>query len=75
MSPFATPSSLIGERMTNVQVVVGDLSQALRRFKKKCERELVLSDARRTEFYRKPSVKRRLKSLRARKRARKAKEV
>jgi ribosomal protein S21 len=55
----------------NVQVAVrnGDVAQAIRRWRKKCE--LVLSDARRTEFYRKPSVKHRLKSLRARKRARK----
>jgi small subunit ribosomal protein S21 len=59
--------------MANVQVVMykGDLTKALRRFKKACERELVLSDARQADFYRKPSVKRRLKSLRARKRVRK----
>jgi small subunit ribosomal protein S21 len=58
-----------------VYVRDGDLTKALRRFKKACERELVLSDARRTEFYRKPSVKSRLKSLRARKRARKVAKV
>lgn len=58
----------------NVQVVVskGDLSQALRRFKKKCEREGVMGDMRRGEFYRKPCEARRVKQLRARKRARKA---
>jgi small subunit ribosomal protein S21 len=58
----------------NVQVFVrnGDLNKALRAFKKACEQGLVLSDAKRTEFYQKPSVKRRLNILRARKRAKKA---
>jgi small subunit ribosomal protein S21 len=69
-----TPLHPIPEMLMNVTVFVrdGDLTKALRRFKKACERELVLSDMRRAECYRKPSVKRQLKQLRARKRARKA---
>jgi ribosomal protein S21 len=51
----------------NVQVFVrgGDLEKALRRFKKACGRELVLSDAKAKDFYVRPGQKRRLKSVRA----------
>jgi len=42
---------------------------ALRRFKKQCERAGVLSELKKRQFYEKPSVKRKKKSLAARKRA------
>jgi ribosomal protein S21 len=60
--------------MQNVVVVVrnGDVAQALHRLRKKCQTDHVFSDVRRTECCLKPSVKRQLKHLRARKRARKA---
>ena len=44
------------------------LDNALRRFKRKCQRAGVLSEARRREHYEKPSVKRKKKSEAARKR-------
>jgi ribosomal protein S21 len=51
--------------MTNVQVKVnGDVAKALRRFRKKCEREAVLADARRYSFYGKPGEKWRVKHAR-----------
>jgi len=43
----------------------------MRRFKKACEKSGVLSDIRRHEHYEKPSVKRKKKSIAARKRAKK----
>lgn len=42
---------------------------ALRKFKKQCEREGVLSEVRKREHYDKPSVKRKKKSIAARKKA------
>jgi len=42
---------------------------ALRRFKKQCEKAGILSEVRRREFYEKPSVRRKKKSVAARKRA------
>ena len=42
---------------------------ALRRFKKQCEKAGILSEVRRREFYEKPSVRRKKKSIAARKRA------
>ena len=56
------------------EIKVGDnesLENALRRFKKKCARSGVLSEARKREHYDKPSVKRKKKSEAARKKARK----
>ena len=41
---------------------------ALRRFKKQCEKEGILSEIRKREHYEKPSVKRKRKALAARKR-------
>ena len=60
--------------MQNVVVHVsrGDVNKALSRLRKKCQNEHVIADMRRTECYMKPSVKRQVKHLRARKRARKA---
>ena len=42
---------------------------ALRRFKKQCEKAGILAEVRRREFYEKPSVRRKKKSIAARKRA------
>ena len=52
-------------------VVKGDESfeSALRRFKKQCEKAGVLSELRRREHYEKPSVRRKKKTLAARKKA------
>lgn len=44
------------------------LDQALRRFKRQCQRAGVLSEVRRREHYEKPSVRRKKKSEAARKR-------
>jgi len=52
-------------------VKVGDnetLDSALRRFKRKCARDAIISEIRRKEFYEKPSVRRKKKSESARKR-------
>ena len=43
--------------------------QALRKFKRQCEREGILSDLRKKEYYDKPSVKRKKKSIAAKKKA------
>lgn len=45
----------------------------LKRFKKLCDKEGILSEARKREYYEKPSVKKKRKSLAARKRASKRK--
>ena len=45
---------------------------ALRRFKKQCEKAGVLSEIRKREYYEKPSVKRKRKVIAARKKAAKA---
>ncbi|NIS68840.1 MAG: 30S ribosomal protein S21 [Proteobacteria bacterium] len=42
---------------------------ALKRFKKQCEKAGILSEVRRREHYEKPSVKKKRKALAARKRA------
>ena len=44
------------------------LETALKRFKRKCQKDNVLGDLRRKEFYEKPSVRRKKKSEQARKR-------
>lgn len=43
--------------------------QAFRRFKKACEKSGILSEVKKREHYEKPSVRRKKKSLAARKRA------
>ncbi len=48
---------------------------ALRRFKKQCEKSGILSDIRKREHYEKPSVKRKRKALAARKKAMKRLKV
>lgn len=45
----------------------------LRKFKRQCEREGILSDVKKREYYDKPSVKRKKKSIAAKKKA--AKQV
>lgn len=45
----------------------------LKRFKKLCDKTGILSEARKREYYEKPSVKKKRKSLAARKRALKRK--
>lgn len=43
--------------------------QALRRFKKQCEKAGILSELRKREFYEKPSMKRKRKKAQAKKHA------
>jgi small subunit ribosomal protein S21 len=42
---------------------------ALRRFKKQCEKAGILSEVKKRQYYEKPSIKRKKKSIAARKRA------
>ncbi|MDR3021732.1 MAG: 30S ribosomal protein S21 [Clostridiales bacterium] len=52
-------------------IKVGDnesLDSALKRFKRKCQKDNILGDLRKKEYYEKPSVKRKKKSEAARKR-------
>ena len=56
------------------QVIVREnesLESALKRFKRSCARDGVMSELRKREHYEKPSVRRKLKSLAARKKRRK----
>ncbi|MFH1262642.1 MAG: 30S ribosomal protein S21 [Pseudomonadota bacterium] len=56
--------------MAVVRVREGEsFENALRRFKKLCERSGILAEVRRREHYEKPSVRRKKKSLLARKRS------
>ncbi len=48
---------------------------ALRRFKKQCEKAGVLSEVRRRKYYEKPSVKRKRKIIAAKKKAAKAHQL
>ena len=48
-----------------------NFEQSLRRFKKACEKQGVLSEIKKREFYEKPSVARKKKAISARKRAQK----
>ena len=48
---------------------------ALRKFKKQCEREGILSEVKKREHYEKPSVKRKKKALAARKKAAKTARI
>ena len=48
---------------------------ALRRFKKQCEKAGVLSEVRRREYYEKPSVKRKRKIIAAKKKAAKLRKL
>jgi small subunit ribosomal protein S21 len=54
--------------MPEVKVMGNEpFEQALRKFKRQCEREGILSDVRKKEYYDKPSVKRKKKSIAAKK--------
>ena len=56
--------------MTGVRVKEGEsYENALKRFKKQCEKSGILSEIRKREHYEKPSVKRKKKMLAAKKRA------
>jgi small subunit ribosomal protein S21 len=44
------------------------IESALRRFKKQCEKEGIMTEIRKREFYEKPCVKRKRKKVNARKR-------
>jgi small subunit ribosomal protein S21 len=56
--------------MPGVRVRDGEsFENALKRFKKQCEKAGILSEIRKREYYEKPSVKRKKKALAAKKRA------
>ncbi|GAB4421406.1 MAG: 30S ribosomal protein S21 [Thermodesulfovibrionales bacterium] len=56
--------------MPSIRVRESDsFENALRKFKKQCEREGILSEIKKREHYEKPSVKRKKKALAARKKA------
>ena len=58
--------------MTTVKVGENEtLDSALKRFKRKCQKDGIIGDLRKREAYEKPSVKRKKKSEAARKRNRK----
>ena len=58
--------------MSEIRVKDGEsLDSALRRFKRSCARDGVMSELRKREHYEKPSVKRKKKSEAARKKANK----
>lgn len=58
-----------GDSMSEVKVRKDEsLDQALKRFKRQCQRSGVLSEVRKREHYDKPSVRRKKKSEAARKR-------
>ena len=55
--------------MTGVYLSDNDtIESALKKFKKACEREGILSELKKREFYEKPSIKRKKKAIAARKR-------
>lgn len=56
--------------MPGIKVREGEsFEQALRRFKKQCEKAGILSELRKREYYEKPSMKRKKKKAQAKKRA------
>ena len=59
------------ERMTRVKVKEGEsIDKAIRRFKKKCEKDGIVQDMRKKARFLKPSERRRKKMLKAEKRRR-----
>ena len=59
--------------MPGVKIREGEsFEQALRRFKKQCEKAGILSELRKREHYEKPSVKKKRKAAAARKRLRRS---
>jgi small subunit ribosomal protein S21 len=70
MAVVAPPRSKGGGTMPCVRVKPNESFEgALKRFKKQCEKEGILSEVRKREHYEKPSVKRKKKALAAKKRA------
>lgn len=56
--------------MPGVQVKEGEsFESALRRFKKQCEKSGIVAEIRKREHYEKPSIRKKKKSIAARKRA------
>ena len=56
--------------MPSIRVRESDsLENALKRFKKQCEKEGILSEVKKREHYDKPSVKKKKKAIAARKKA------
>ncbi len=54
--------------MPEVWLMEGEsIDSALKRFKKECEKDGILTEVKRREFYEKPSEKRKRKALQARK--------
>jgi small subunit ribosomal protein S21 len=69
-SYFCSGGRNLADVKTGIKVREGESYEGtLRRFKKDCEKAGILSEVRRREFYEKPSVRRKKKSLAARKRA------
>ncbi len=64
------PRRVVIQRMPGVRVKEGEsFENAMKRFKKQCEKAGILSEIRKREHYEKPSVKRKKKALAAKKRA------
>lgn len=56
--------------MPSIRVRENDsFENALKRFKKQCEKEGILSEVKKREYYDKPSVKKKKKAIAARKKA------
>ena len=69
---LAAPSAKRGDqyRMPVVQVRDDEsFENALRRFKRKCEKEGILTELKKRQHFEKPSVKRKRKQIQARKKA------
>ena len=67
-------SEMAGGELDMAQVIVREnesLESALKRFKRSCARDGVMSELRKREHYEKPSVRRKKKSEAARKKAKK----
>lgn len=60
--------------MSEVRVGKGEsIDSALKRFKRKCQNSGIIKEVRKREHYEKPSVRRKLKSIEARKKNKKFK--
>jgi len=58
--------------LANVKVRDGEsLEEALRRFKRECEREGILTEIKKREFYESPSVKKRRKEKESKRKSKK----
>lgn len=58
--------------MANVKVRDGEsLEEALRRFKRECEREGILTEIKKREYYESPSVKKRRKEKESKRKSKK----